>query len=61
MALQVNQPVSREQAKVMNRFDITKRMVAMLRNEEAVVGGIGYTNFDLWAAGRTPAIHPLCD
>ncbi len=53
-ARQVNQPVSREQAKVMNRFDITKRMVALLRNEEAVVGGIGYTNFDLWAAGRRP-------
>jgi thiamine pyrophosphate-dependent acetolactate synthase large subunit-like protein len=54
MALQANQPVSREQAKVMNRFDITKRMVALLRNEEAVVGGIGYTNFDLWAAGQRP-------
>ena len=42
----------------MNRFDITKRLVSML-NDEAVVGGIGYTNFDLWAAsagegGRRP-------
>jgi thiamine pyrophosphate-dependent acetolactate synthase large subunit-like protein len=54
MALPANQPVSRDQAKVMNRFDITKRMVAQLRNEEAVVGGIGYTNFDLWAAGQRP-------
>ena len=54
MALQANQPGSREQAKVMNRFDITKRMVALLRHEEAVVGGIGYTNFDLWAAGQRP-------
>jgi thiamine pyrophosphate-dependent acetolactate synthase large subunit-like protein len=54
MALNVNQPVSREQAKVMNRFDITKRMVALLRYEEAVVGGIGYTNFDLWASGQRP-------
>jgi thiamine pyrophosphate-dependent acetolactate synthase large subunit-like protein len=54
MALPANQPVSREQAKVMNRFDITKRMVALLRNEEAVVGGIGYTNFDLWASGQRP-------
>ena len=54
MALSANQPVSREQAKVMNRFDITKRMVALLRHEEAVVGGIGYTNFDLWAAGQRP-------
>jgi thiamine pyrophosphate-dependent acetolactate synthase large subunit-like protein len=54
MALPANPPVSRAQAKVMNRFDITKRMVALLRHEEAVVGGIGYTNFDLWAAGRRP-------
>jgi len=53
-ALPANQPVSREQAKVMNRFDITKRMVALLRNEEAVVGGIGYTNFDLWAVEQRP-------
>src|SRR6204780_3965723 len=52
MALPANQPVSREQAKVMNRFDITKRMVALLKHEEAVIGGIGYTNFDLWAVGH---------
>lgn len=49
-----NQPSRRDQAKVMNRFDITKRMVALLRHEEAVIGGIGYTNFDLWAAGQRP-------
>src|SRR5271154_3221538 len=54
MALPANQPVSREQAKVMNRFDITKRMVALLRHDEAVIGGIGYTNFDLWAVGQRP-------
>ncbi|MGH7211423.1 MAG: thiamine pyrophosphate-dependent enzyme, partial [Acetobacteraceae bacterium] len=47
-----NQPIRREQAKVMNRLDLTKRLTARLRNEEAVIGGIGYTNFDLWAAGR---------
>ena len=40
--------------KVLNRFDITKRLVALLRHDEAVVGGIGNTNFDLWAAGRRP-------
>ena len=40
--------------KVMNRFDLTSRLVARLRNEEAVVGGIGNTNFDLWAAGHRP-------
>lgn len=49
-----NQPIGREQAKIMNRFDITKRMVARLHHDEAVIGGIGYTNFDLWAAGRRP-------
>ena len=38
--------------KVMNRFDLTSRLVAKLKNEEAVVGGIGNTNFDLWATGQ---------
>ena len=40
--------------KVMNRFDLTSRLVAKLKNEEAVIGGIGNTNFDLWAAGQRP-------
>jgi thiamine pyrophosphate-dependent acetolactate synthase large subunit-like protein len=40
--------------KVMNRFDLTQRLVAKLKHEEAVVGGIGNTNFDLWAAGHRP-------
>jgi len=52
MALLLNHPLGREQAKVMNRFDITKRLVGLLHNDEAVVGGIGYTNFDLWAASQ---------
>jgi thiamine pyrophosphate-dependent acetolactate synthase large subunit-like protein len=34
----------------MNRYDITKRLVDLLHHDEAVIGGIGYTNFDLWAA-----------
>ena len=38
----------------MNRFDLTSRLIAKLKNEEAVVGGIGNTNFDLWAAGHRP-------
>lgn len=38
----------------MNRFDLTKRLVARLRAHEAVIGGIGNTNFDLWAAGQRP-------
>jgi thiamine pyrophosphate-dependent acetolactate synthase large subunit-like protein len=50
MAVLLNHPVGRDQAKVMNRFDITKRLVDLLHKDEAVIGGIGYTNFDLWAA-----------
>ena len=49
-----NRPLARAEAKVMGRLDLTKRLVALLRHEEAVVGGIGNTNFDLWAAGRRP-------
>jgi thiamine pyrophosphate-dependent acetolactate synthase large subunit-like protein len=41
-------------AKVMNRFELTQRLVAKLKDEEAVIGGIGNTNFDLWSAGRRP-------
>jgi thiamine pyrophosphate-dependent acetolactate synthase large subunit-like protein len=40
--------------KIMNRFDVTSRLVAKLKNDEAVVGGIGNTNFDLWATGHRP-------
>jgi thiamine pyrophosphate-dependent acetolactate synthase large subunit-like protein len=41
-------------AKVMNRFDLTKRLVARLKHDEAVIGGIGNANFDLWACGPRP-------
>lgn len=54
MSFAANHPTSRDQAKVLNRFDITKRLVARLKHEEAVIGGIGYTNFDLWGAGQRP-------
>jgi thiamine pyrophosphate-dependent acetolactate synthase large subunit-like protein len=40
--------------KVMNRADLTKRLVDKLKHEEAVIGGIGNTNFDLFAAGHRP-------
>jgi thiamine pyrophosphate-dependent acetolactate synthase large subunit-like protein len=40
--------------KVMNRFDLTTRLIGKLKHEEAVIGGIGNTNFDLWAAGHRP-------
>ena len=39
-------------SKVMNRLDLTTRLVAKLKNDEAVIGGIGNSNFDLWNAGR---------
>lgn len=55
MAQLNNHPATRAQAKVMNRFDIAQRMVGLLRNDEAVIGGIGYTNFDLWAASDSPS------
>jgi thiamine pyrophosphate-dependent acetolactate synthase large subunit-like protein len=41
-------------AKVMNRFELTKRLVSHLKNDEAVIGGIGNANFDLWASGQRP-------
>jgi thiamine pyrophosphate-dependent acetolactate synthase large subunit-like protein len=39
---------------VFNRTELTKRLVAKLKHEEAVIGGIGNTNFDLFAAGHRP-------
>lgn len=41
---------------VFNRTDLTKRLIAKLKHEEAVVAGIGNTNFDLFAAGHRPQI-----
>jgi thiamine pyrophosphate-dependent acetolactate synthase large subunit-like protein len=41
-------------AKVMNRFELTKRLAAHLKREEAVIGGIGNSNFDLWMSGQRP-------
>jgi thiamine pyrophosphate-dependent acetolactate synthase large subunit-like protein len=46
--------VGAHNAKVMNRFDLTKRLVSQLKHDEAVVGGIGNANFDLWASGQRP-------
>lgn len=40
--------------KRMYRYDLCTRLVAKLRHEEAVIGGIGNSNFDLWAAGHRP-------
>jgi thiamine pyrophosphate-dependent acetolactate synthase large subunit-like protein len=55
MTAHANHPVSRRDAKVMNRFDLTRRMIGLLTEQEAVIGGIGYTNFDLWAASDMPS------
>jgi thiamine pyrophosphate-dependent acetolactate synthase large subunit-like protein len=52
--MSANHPITRDAARVMNRFDLIQRMVRLLRHEEAVIGGIGYSNFDLWAAERRP-------
>ena len=52
MNKQANSPA--RNTKIMNRFDVTSRLVAKLKHDEAVVGGIGNTNFDLWAAGHRP-------
>lgn len=41
-----------DNVKVMNRFVVTKRLVERLQHGEAVIGGIGNSNFDLWAAGH---------
>ena len=46
------QATSRDVVKVMNRSDLTRRLIAKLRCDEAVVGGIGNTHFDLWASGQ---------
>ena len=46
--------LTRRDAKVMNRSDLTRRLVARLHRNEAVIGGVGYNNFDLWAAGQRP-------
>jgi len=52
--MRANQPLERAAARVMDRFDVTQRLVRRLTHDEAVIGGIGYTNFDLWATGRRP-------
>jgi len=54
MATKPSGAVGAHNAKVMNRFDLTKRLVAQLKRDEAVIGGIGNANFDLWASGQRP-------
>jgi thiamine pyrophosphate-dependent acetolactate synthase large subunit-like protein len=40
--------------KRLNRADLTRRLVAKLKHDEAVVAGIGNTNWDLYGAGHRP-------
>jgi thiamine pyrophosphate-dependent acetolactate synthase large subunit-like protein len=42
----------RNSPKTMSRFALTKLLVSQLQNKEAVIGGIGFTNFDLYHAGH---------
>jgi thiamine pyrophosphate-dependent acetolactate synthase large subunit-like protein len=44
----------RNEASVMNRSALTRLLVGKLKSEEAVIGGIGNNNFDLWASGQRP-------
>jgi thiamine pyrophosphate-dependent acetolactate synthase large subunit-like protein len=46
--------IRRDEAKVMSRAELTARLVRKLGAEEAIVAGIGFTNFDLWSVGRRP-------
>ena len=38
----------------LNRADLTRRLVAKLKHDEAVVAGIGNTNCDLYGVGHRP-------
>jgi thiamine pyrophosphate-dependent acetolactate synthase large subunit-like protein len=44
----------RNTVKTLNRTALTELLVRMLRHDEAVIGGIGNSNFDLFAAGHRP-------
>jgi len=48
------QNMARRDAKIMNRSDLTARLVRKLEHGEAVIGGIGSTNHDLWVSGQRP-------
>jgi thiamine pyrophosphate-dependent acetolactate synthase large subunit-like protein len=47
-------PAGRNEANVMNRSVLTRLLAGKLKSEEAVIGGIGNSNFDLWASGQRP-------
>ncbi|HEY5380267.1 MAG TPA: thiamine pyrophosphate-dependent enzyme [Pseudolabrys sp.] len=47
-----SKPAGLHNVKTMNRLELTKRLVGHLKADEAVIGGIGNTNFDLWETGQ---------
>ncbi len=49
-----SKPAGLHNAKVMSRLELTKRLVAQLKAGQAVIGGIGNANFDLWETGQRP-------
>lgn len=42
---------TRADVDVLNRSDLTRRLVSLL-DDEAIIAGIGNTHFDLWASGQ---------
>ena len=44
----------RQSVQTLNRTELTRRLVARLTHEEAVIGGIGNANFDMFAVGHRP-------
>jgi thiamine pyrophosphate-dependent acetolactate synthase large subunit-like protein len=44
----------RKSVHTLNRTALTRLLVQKLRHDEAVIGGIGNSNFDLFAAGHRP-------
>jgi thiamine pyrophosphate-dependent acetolactate synthase large subunit-like protein len=52
-------PQERPTVRVLNRLDLTRRLVALLAGDEAVIGGIGNTKFDLIAAGPRAQDFPM--
>ena len=47
-------PLAIHTSPLLSRLALTRRLVSLLTNGEAVIGGIGNTKFDLVAAGRRP-------
>ena len=54
MTFAANTPLRRAEAKILRRSELTHRLVAQLHHDEAVIGGIGFANFELWGAGQRP-------